>query len=114
MPAYPTFSLPSNGQLKVSNMALADDLRIDRTTDGTPYGRGFYPTAKKRFVVKHRLNATQEGTLQAHYEANRFGSGFDFVWVKNGVTYTVIYEGPPIYDYSRFPWVDAEVHLAEA
>ena len=92
MSAYPTFTYnPSQSSAE----ELLDDVQIDRASNGAAKGRAFYTAPKMKFNVVHEaLTAAEKATLMAFYFANRLLE-VDFLWVADGVTYTVIFTAPP-------------------
>jgi len=103
---------PSHAQLIGSTEEWVDDVVLDRSVSGTVKARGFFTAKKRRFSVRHVLGATDRGTFQTFYNANRL-LAVTFTWTGDGVTYTCLIEGPPRYVYIGNGWTDVDVKLIE-
>lgn len=94
MSAFPT--LAYNPELS-SDEEVLDDLQVFRASNGKARVHAFFTAPKKRFsIVWDSLTATDKGTIQTFYAANRLLT-FTFTWVGDGVTYTCIFSGAPKY-----------------
>lgn len=103
---YPAFE-----QLLGSTHEPFDDVQIDRSIDGTAYGRSFYPAKKHRFTLRHVLTKAQRDTLIAFYDANR-AVVVDLYWQWDGTTYTSLFlDGLPKFTPLRAGLIATEVHL---
>ena len=107
MAAYPT--LP---QQIGSTEAWADDLVPDRSVSGGVKVRAFYTGVKRKFTVKHWLNATDLATLKTFYTTNRLLT-FTFVWAGDGQTYTCVFGAPPTYSVATPLNTDVTVVILE-
>jgi hypothetical protein len=92
MATYGTFP-----QLISSTEEGIDDIKIDRATNGAVKARSFFAVRKRRWKLRHLLNATDLATLLSFYDSYRTAAN-TFVWVRDGSTYTVLFEGPPQYE----------------
>lgn len=91
MSTYPNFIQTVN-----SSDGAEDDIRVERSSNGTTRGRIMWASAKKVFTLEHVLTSDQVDTLEAFYVAER-GQTFDFVWGRNNSTHTVFFQVPPQY-----------------
>jgi len=107
MAAYPTF-----GQSKGSTEEWIDDIQIDRAADGTPRLRSFYTFKKKLFNLRHLLNAADVSTLQSFYDSYRLVLN-TFTWQRDGLIYTVYFDGVPSIKSVGGGWHEVEVRLTQ-
>jgi hypothetical protein len=84
-------------QLLGSTEESVDDLTIDRAVSGAAKARAFYTARKRKFRLKHVLNATDLNALLSFYDTNRTNAN-TFTWVRDGSSYTVLFDGPPQYE----------------
>lgn len=92
MATYGSFS-----QLITSTEEGIDDIKIDRAANGAVKARAFFSGRKRRWTLRHLLNATDLATLLSFYDSYRTTAN-TFTWVRDGTSYTVLFEGPPQYD----------------
>jgi hypothetical protein len=107
MAAYPSF-----GQLIESAEEWIDDIVLDRAVGGSVKSRAFFAAKKRRFVVRHTLNATDYGTLQTFYNTNR-ALAVTLTWGGDGQAYTCLFEGAPKINYLSGALRHVEVRLVE-
>jgi hypothetical protein len=84
-------------QLVGSSEEGVDDIKIDRATNGAVKARAFFTARKRRFRLKHALNATDLNALLTFYDTYRTTAN-TFTWVRDGTSYTVLFEEPPQYE----------------
>lgn len=88
--AYPAYL-----QSEDSTVETVDNLQVDRATNGLLRGRATYSAPKKRFLIRHRrLTVAEADAIDTYYAAHRT-EAFDFVWAKDGATYSVMFTQPP-------------------
>lgn len=107
MAGYPTF-----GQTKGSTEEWLDDVQIDRAANGTPRLRSFYTFKKKRFNLRHVLNATDVATLQTFYDSYRLVQN-SLTWQRDGLIYLVYFDGVPSITSVGGGWHEVEVRLTQ-
>jgi hypothetical protein len=93
MATYPSTYL----QLKDSTEEGVDGLQLDRAVNGSVKARAFFTARKRKWRLKHVLNATDLNALLSFYDTNRTAAN-TFTWVRDGASYTVLFEGPPQYE----------------
>lgn len=106
-------AFPSYAQGKASKRKPRDDRQVDAATNGLLRGRALFDAAKWEFtVVLPGLTNAERDAVQAHYVANRLNS-FDFVWARDGLTYTCWYaqNGEPDESYPAPLRTDIKVVL---
>lgn len=83
-----------------STVGVDDDIRIDRSMDGTPRLRGFYTRPRASWVLSHAaLTASELATFRGFYNANRHGVAFYISDDCGQSQYSVVISGPPTYAY---------------
>jgi hypothetical protein len=92
MATYPSTYL----QLVGSTEEGIDDLKVDRSVNGATKVRAFFTARKRRWKLKHLLTATDLNALLTFYDSYRTTAN-TFNWVRDGASYTVLFEGPPQY-----------------
>lgn len=98
MASFPTLSIAPS---LASAETTADDLQVDRATNGTPRVRALYSAPKKSFsVVFDGASAADKATLAAFYLANRL-LAITFVWAADAQSYTCYFAAPV--QYKRLP-----------
>lgn len=86
MSSYPALIIDQS-----STWSWADARLISRARSNAPKVRLTGAGKKKVFNVVHKyLSATDLGTLETFYDANRASSGFTFTW-SDGAVYNVIF-----------------------
>jgi len=90
MAAYPLTNVLRKG----SQEEWLDDIVADRTVNGSVKVRALYSAKKRRFILRHLLNATERASLQTFYDANRL-LNITLVWPVDGVTYTCVFAKAP-------------------
>lgn len=93
MATYPSSYL----QLKDSTEEGVDGIQLDRAVNGSVKGRAFFTARKRKWKLKHVLNATDLNALLSFYDTNRTAAN-TFTWVRDGASYTVLFEEPPQYE----------------
>lgn len=81
-----------------TTVGVDDDIRIDRSMDGTPRLRGFYTRARQSWVLSHAaLNASELSTFKGFYNAHRHGVAFYVSDDCGASQYSVVISGAPTY-----------------
>lgn len=104
---YPTWP-----QLVGSTEEWVDGVVLDRAVAGGVKARSFFTAKKRKFTLKHLLNATDRSTLQTLYNTNRV-LRVTFIWGGDKQSYTCFFDGPPKYDYVTPTLAKVEVRLVE-
>ena len=86
---------PSISFTLASDESIKDGIVVDRAMSGAGKGRNLWTGKKRAYTLKHSgLSATDKGTLETFYDANRAAS-ISLTWV-DGTTRTVILTGMKI------------------
>lgn len=103
---YPAFR-----QILGSEHEPFDDVQIDRSIDGTGYGRAFFTARKHRFSLRHVLTVAERDQLLDFYDDNRT-LPVDLVWQFDRTTYTDLFiDGLPKFTPLSGVLLSAEVRL---
>lgn len=105
---------PSVTQTARSRMDIADDVRVERATNGTLRARAMWDAEKRAWSVDHVASAAEAETLRQFYADNRTLT-FDFIWRGDGQTYVAMFAGQPRFEPidSRALW-RVTVEIVEA
>jgi hypothetical protein len=106
--SYPTLG---GGIRQGSQEIWDDDLLSDRSVNGSVRARAFFASKKRRFLVKHLLNATDRATLETFYDTNR-ALVLTFTWPPSGVVYSCVFARAPRFNHGR-TLTDVEVELLQ-
>jgi hypothetical protein len=104
---YPTYH-----QTQDSAEEILDDLAIDRATSGAIRIRAFYVAPKRRFTLRHTLNATETAAIVAFYNSYRLSSNV-ITWQREKLLYSVRFEGPPKITSIGAGYCNVEVRFAQ-
>lgn len=85
---------PSLGQTNQSRESWADDVQIERASNGTARGRALFTGRKLELQISHVVERSDVATLLAFYDTNRL-LPVDVTWVGDGVTRTMLFGSPP-------------------
>ena len=107
MAAYPLVNVLRRG----STEEWIDDLVADRTVNGSVKVRALYSVKKRRFILRHLLNAAERATLQTFYNTNRLLT-ITLVWPVDGITYTCVFAKAPHLSHGSV-LSDVDVELLE-
>lgn len=85
---------PSIGQTTQSRESWADDVRIERASNGAARGRALFTGRKLALQVSHVVNRGDVATLLSFYDTNRL-LPVDVTWAGDGITRAMLFDGPP-------------------
>lgn len=106
MASYPT----TYKQLIGSTEELTQPSQTFIAGDGG--GRVYVPAQKKRFIVLHKLTQANFAALEAFYVTNAL-LPVDFVWRRDGATYSCYFEERPVPTVSEPPYRGVTVRLVQ-
>jgi hypothetical protein len=99
-------------QLAGSTEEWIDDIAIDRAANGATKARAFFTAKKRRFTLKHLMDATDRGALQTFYDSYRTAAN-TFTWSGDGASYTVLFESAPTISHLGSRWSEVTVRLVQ-
>lgn len=85
---------PSLGQTSQSRESWADDVQIERASNGSARGRALYAGRKLELQVSHVVERGDVATLLAFYDSNRL-LPVDVTWAGDGITRAMLFDGAP-------------------
>lgn len=100
-------------QLLSSTEELIDDAKIDRAVGGSTRIRALYTSPKRRFKLRHKCDAATFNTYVLTFYLNNRALTVSLTWARDGVVYTVLYDGAPIATYEGPNLYSVEVTLVE-
>ena len=85
---------PSLGQTTQSRESWADDVQIERASNGAARGRALFAGRKLELQIAHVVERSDVATLLAFYDTNRL-LPVDVTWAGDGVTRAMLFAGVP-------------------
>ena len=85
---------PSLGQTSQSRESWADDVQIERASNGTARGRALFAGRKLELQIAHVVERSDVATLLSFYDTNRL-LPVDVTWAGDGVTRAMLFAGAP-------------------
>ena len=85
---------PSLGQTSQSRESWADDVQLERASNGSARGRALYAGRKLELRVGHVVERSEVATLLSFYDANRL-LPVDVTWAGDATTRAMLFSGPP-------------------
>ena len=85
---------PSIGQTSQSRESWADDVQIERASNGAARGRALFIGRKLELQIAHVVERSDVATLLAFYDANRL-LPVDVTWAGDGVSRAMLFAGAP-------------------
>lgn len=85
---------PSLGQTSQSRESWADDVQIERASNGAARGRALFAGRRLELQIAHVVERADVATLLAFYDTNRL-LPVDVTWAGDGVTRQMLFAGPP-------------------
>jgi hypothetical protein len=98
-----------------SSQEVSDDIRVDRSMDGTPRVRTFYARPRQGWMLNHTaLDSVELAAFKAFYNDHRAGEAFSIATGCDGEVQYVIVTGPPTYKYLGAGLVAASLPVTDA
>ena len=85
---------PSLGQTSQSRESWADDVQIERASNGAARGRALFAGRKLELQIAHVCERGDVATLLAFYDSNRL-LPVDVTWAGDGVTRQMLFAAAP-------------------
>ena len=85
---------PSLGQTSQSRESWADDVQIERASNGAARGRALFTGRKLELQIAHVVERGDVATLLAFYDTNRL-LPVGVTWAGDGITRAMLFDGPP-------------------
>lgn len=85
---------PSIGQTTQSRESWADDVQIERASNGAARGRALFAGRKLELQIAHVVERSDVATLLSFYDTNRL-LPVDVTWAGDGVTRAMLFAGVP-------------------
>jgi len=97
---------PSVAQGTESKFVPINSNKLDIASNGTVRARVTYVNDVFNATVIHPyITETEKDSILTFYDSNKTGSGFDFVRIADGLTYTLIFNGrPEVYRHNSTWW----------
>lgn len=85
---------PSIGQTTQSRESWADDVQIERASNGAARGRALFAGRKLELQIAHVVERSDVATMLSFYDTNRL-LPVDVTWAGDGVTRAMLFAGVP-------------------